>query len=219
MSSAAAENANGRNFELLKDLEICLTCFGLRGQYLDKEHRCDCTPRDDNWRQQEWSRYDIAALIDICSLCARGTMKSGSRYTWLVCDQCRSVNTRIGQVFDGSGKGALPVGRHSIMNQISLGGGNIDDEAIKEFSSWLFGLTKVWSRLFDWRLEEARRLVTDAGFQEPAVPLPMWLDRFPGSVGASVDAFCRYVGYDLPGHRSLKGLSEARTRFLNSPNK
>jgi hypothetical protein len=198
----------------LRAMEVCLKCFRLRGHYEDKEHRCRCIPRDDKWHETEWPHYDIAALIDICNLCARGTMKSGSRYTWLVCDQCRSVNTRIGQVFNASNQGALPVGRHSIMNRIALRGGDLDDAVIKEFSAWLFGLTRVWLRLSDWGHEEAKRLAESGDVHGKAVPLVSWLKRFPSSTGASVDAYCRYVEYDLPDHSLTRSLIAERNRFL-----
>lgn len=198
----------------LRGLSVCLTCFGLRGRFGAKEHRCSCEERDDAWREREWSDYDLSALVDLCNLCARGTMKSGSRYTWLVCDECRSVNAQIGSVFGARGVGALPVGRHSLMNRIALGGTEITDERIAGFSAWLLGLTKIWIRLLDWRTTEARSLADGAGQKGESVPLKAWLQRFPSSTGASVDAFCRFVEYDLPEHPQLERLREARSSFL-----
>jgi len=140
-------------------------------------------------------------------------MKSGSRYTWLVCDDCLAVNRAVGSVMGSSGGGALPVGRHSIMNGVRFGGGDLSDERIRDLTAWLRGLTKVWFRMFDWGPEEASRLGTVVGDVGEAVPLPEWLDRFPHSDGASVDAFCRFVDYDLPEHPSLRYLNEARDGF------
>jgi len=139
-------------------------------------------------------------------------MKSGSRYSWLVCDDCLAVNRTVGSVLGSSDAGALPVGRHSIMNGVRFGGGDLGDAEISVMAEWFLGLTKVWRRLMDWGPEEAKRLSTVLG-NVGEVPLPEWLDRFPGGVGASVDAFCRFVEYDLPEHSSLRHLNKARAGF------
>ena len=105
------------------------------------------------------------------------------------------------------------MGRHSIMNGVRFGGGDLSDERIRDLTAWLRGLTKVWFRMFDWGPAEASRLGTVVGDVGEAVPLPVWLELFPGGVGASVDAFCRFVEYDLPEHPSLDHLNKARARF------
>jgi len=215
MSSNTADTPTWHQVELLADLEICLQCFNLRGSFEEKEHRCRCTPRDDEWREREWGGYDIAALVDLCYLCARNTMKSGSRWSWYACDNCLEVNRAVGAVFDSPKAGALPLGRHSIMNGVSFGGGDISDAAIKDFVAFFSGLTSVWKRIFEWAPEEAGRLAAAAGWDNlESVPLVDWLDRNPTSTGASVDAYSRFVEYDLPEHPLLRGLVEARTGFL-----
>ena len=105
------------------------------------------------------------------------------------------------------------MGRHSIMNGVRFGGGDLGDAEISAMAEWFLGLTKVWRRLMDWGPEEAERLSTVLGNVGETVPLPVWLERLPGSVGASVDAFSRFVEYDLPDHPSLRHLIEARARF------
>ena len=68
----------------------------------------------------------------------------------------------------------------------------------------------------DWGPEEAKRLSTVLGDVGEAVPLPVWLNRFPSSGGASVDAFCRFVEYDLSTHSQLAPLIDARREFFVS---
>ena len=99
MSSPTADIPTWQQAELLADVEICLQCFNLRGRFEEKEHRCRCNPKEDGWREREWGGYDIAALVDICHLCARGTMRSGSRWSWYACDNCLEVNRTVGAVF------------------------------------------------------------------------------------------------------------------------
>ena len=172
MSSHTAETPTWQQAELLADLVVCLECFNLLGRFEGKEHRCRCIPRDDEWREQEWGRRDIPALVDLCHLCARNTMKSGTRWSWYACDTCLEVNRSVGTVLGSPRAGALPLGRHSIMNGVTLGGGNIDDAAVRGFSELLRGLTSVWKRIFEWAPEEAGRLAAAADWGDrESVPL------------------------------------------------
>ena len=215
MSSATADTPTWQQVELLADLEICLQCFKLRGRFEEKQHRCGCDPRDDGWREREWGGYDIAALVDLCHLCARNTMKSGSRWSWYACDSCLNVDRTVGAVFGSPKAGALPLGRHSIMNGVSFGSGDTSDAAIKDFVAFFSGLNSIWKRIFEWAPREAGRLVAAAGWDNlESVPLVDWLEKNPTSPGASVDAYSRFVEYDLPDHPLLKDLVEARTEFL-----
>ncbi len=216
MTSNPAEKPAWQQAELLADLEVCLKCFNLRGSYEGKQHLCPCVPRDDGWREREWGTRDIAALVDLCHLCARNTMKSGSRWTWYACETCLEVNRAVGAVFGSRKAGALPLGRHSMMNGVTLDATDHDETEAAGFVSLLRGLTKVWERIFQWAPQEAGRLAASAGWHPGggAVPLVEWFERFPSSRGASADVFCRFVGYDLPDHPSLGGLLDARRTFL-----
>jgi hypothetical protein len=101
------------------------------------------------------------------------------------------------------------------MNGLTLNAGSHDDAAAAGFVALLRGLTKVWKRIFEWAPEEAGRLAAPTGWDpgEGAVPLVEWLERFPSSHGASVDAFCRFVEFDLPEHPTLRHLNKARNGF------
>ncbi len=158
----------------------------------------------------------MAALIDLCQICARGTMKLGSRYSWLVCNVCLEVNRAVGTVF-GSEGGALPLGRHSMMNRITPGGGSIDDDAVADFVASAFGLISIWEKTFEWASREAALLFSrsNSAVGSALLPLTEWLDLFPTSIGASVDAFCRFCDYDLPDHPQLKALISERSAFLS----
>ena len=199
---------------LLAGLDVCLACFGLRGEFKGREHRCSCTPRDDDWRSRHWEGYDIAAHVDLCHLCARNTMKSGSRYTWYVCDLCRQVNQAVGAVLGSKKAGAVPLGRHSLMNGVSLSTAHLDEASVNAFKDALKGLTSIWRRLSDWRESEATRLIDSIDQRGASMSLNDWLTRFPACMGASVDSFCRFVEFDLPRHPDLEALSAERQRFL-----
>jgi hypothetical protein len=104
-----------------------------------------------------------------------------------------------------------------MMNRVTFGGvRHLDAAAVDHFVALFGGLTSIWKRIFEWATAEAGRLAAsvDWGSGGETVPLPIWLNRFPSSGGASVDAFCRFVEYDLPTHPQLTPLIEARSEFL-----
>jgi hypothetical protein len=76
------------------------------------------------------------------------------------------------------------------------------------------GLLKIWFRLADWKVEEGLRLAESSGATgRGTVPWAEWVSLSPSSEGASADAFCRFVEYDLPEHPSLDHFNMARARF------
>lgn len=186
-----------RNYPI-DDLSVCLACYQLTGTYRDKEHRCRCQTIGDGWRETEWEGYDIAALIDLCYLCARDTMFSGTRWSWYACETCREVNVAAGASL-GRGKwGALPLGMHSMMNGVAFS--LTEDTEPSEFATALIDLHEIWKRLSDWRLAEGSRLASPQGWpaEKAQVPLAEWLTTFPTSYEASRDALVRFVGVEPP---------------------
>jgi hypothetical protein len=201
-------------------MSVCATHLILVGTYADKEHRCPCNPGGDDWREREWAGYDIAALLDLCNICVRDVMGSGTRWSWRACETCRSVNNRIATAINGEihpGNQILPLGRHSVMNGIAIGPGSLRSGHLTEQSvEPLASFFEFSSRLINWQQEEGRRLTDRAGFAGlDRVPLDDWLAANPGSLGASVDAFCRFIDEDdVPDHRELDELKEARHAHL-----
>jgi hypothetical protein len=122
----------------------------------------------------------------------------------------------VGAVVGGYRSGALPLGRHSLMNGAAMRVGADSDSEIAEFARTLKDLLREWRRLGEWRKAEARRLADSAMLTSGRgeVPLEEWLRTFRSSEGASVDAFCRYVGAELPDHPDLRYLTDARLEFL-----
>jgi hypothetical protein len=199
----------------LADLGLCLTCFSFRGTYQGRDHRCQCH-RDASWRASEWEGYDIAELIALCKLCARDTMDSGTRWSWLACETCRDVNRKIGAVTGGRRHGALPLGRHSLMNGVSLEVTDQNESHIRGFAEALSQLSHIWTGIFDWGSTERRRLADAAPIEGDVVPLSRWLATFPSSTGHSVDAFCRFTGFELPEVAEFEELNAARRIAVGS---
>jgi len=82
------------------------------------------------------------------------------------------------------------------MNRIVIGPGSLrSDDLTEESVEPLASFFEFSSRLIDWQQKEGRRLVDRGGFAGlDRVPLDDWLAANAGSLDASVDAFCRFVG-------------------------
>ena len=206
----------------LSGLVVCTACFRLRGSYRDKEHRCSCQPHPAEWRDSVWAGYDLAQLLDLCHLCARQVVGSGSRWSWYGCGSCREVNLAVATAIGSPPPGILPLGWHSLMNGVGMRADlPHDDEQVTGFANALISSVKTWTKLFAWQSSEATGLATRAGWLADGtaeVPLPIWLVRWPGSLAASVDAFCRFLEVDLPPTTELGGLLEARSDFRSANN-
>lgn len=175
----------------IDDLVLCLVCFRPRGTYKGKEHRCRCVESDSRWLAEHWEGYDIPALIDLCSLCLRDVVKSGSRWTWYACPTCREVNSLAERsVGEGEQKG-VPLGRHSLMNGIRLR----DPGSSGEFFTAARHMRTVSKRLSIWRQQEGRRLSASGGFGARTVTIPLeeWLICFDVGWPSSADAYERFI--------------------------
>ena len=200
--------------EQVAGMDLCLACFGLRGEFKAKTHRCVCQPMEDDWRERgEWTGYDIPLHVEVCGLCVRGTMKSGSRWTAYACRTCLDLNLAVGRAL-GSDRGVLPLGRHSLMNGVGLRHSEYEDEGLAGLSAVLVQLVQVWFRLADWKVEEGQRRTSDAFKGMKTIPWSNWEQANPVSAGASADAFCRFVEYDLPEHPLLDTYRLARHSFV-----
>lgn len=195
-------------------MDLCLTCFGLRGELRGRTHKCRCQALTDDWRERgEWAGYDIPLHVEVCRLCVRGTMKSGSRWSSYACTTCLELNLVVGRAL-GSDRGALPLGRHSLMNGVGLRASEQQTEGLAGLSAALMQLVQIWVRLADWKVEEGQRLTFDTVWERTkTVRWHDWSESNPVSPGASVDAYCRFVEYDLPEHPVLYGYISERARF------
>lgn len=100
---------------------VCTTCFDLTSLGQDYQH-CKCEPKPD----VQIPNVDCPSGFLLCALCARNYAGGLSRWSWLVCNQCKSIAAH--KRINGWN---IPIGRHSLMNQISWPT-HVDDQTERE---------------------------------------------------------------------------------------
>ena len=144
---------------------------------------------------ERWEGCDVSRARDLCIVCFRGTAGGTSRWAWLACDDCSAINAALERAW---GFRPLALGRHSLMNGIGIRGG-ASPEVVKQQAARLAEFAKSNGGLREWRHQEYRRVA--AKFDPLAdIPLRVWQQEWPPSRRASVDAFSRLLGRELPLH-------------------
>ena len=173
----------------ITELSVHIPCGGLRGP-VQRPLWQSCRHEDS---PQKWEGVDVSRHYDLCIVCFRATAGGISRWSWLACADCRSVNDAIAQVW---GFRPFALGRHSLMNGIGLHGGASPElrqrqaERLSEFAGG------DW-RLKGWREHEYRLMA--ARFEPDAdVPLREWQQAWLPRPAASREAFARLIGPAYP---------------------
>ena len=168
-------------------LLVCTTCFGLTSAGHGMQ-RCRCE------KYQAYPGVDCPSGFHLCTMCAASIAGGTGRYSWNVCEVClkfnRSLNTKYGV--------CLPLGRHSIMNGISIpihATKSVQEEGITEMLNFL---DKAQS-LSDWGDLQARQLFESVPMwrKEPFIRVTTWEAKFALSkvkaTTRSVDSFKGYL--------------------------
>jgi hypothetical protein len=90
---------------------VCTRCGGLAGpnpHNRDHVQRCYCP---SSAPPPIWPGHDFARHSELCGLCASTVIPSGSRWSSLLCDECRGTAHTINMA---AGTAIIPVGRHSL---------------------------------------------------------------------------------------------------------
>lgn len=172
-------------------LAVHLPCGRIRGTTVYGRQGCPCAP------SEPWPNCDVSSTTDLCQVCARGTAGGVSRWSWLGCTSCRSVERALQEWL---GIRVLPLGRHSIMNGVAHRLAAATTDEVDAFCHSFGALGLSWSKLFDWGQDETRRLTALGSFPLEDVPLNVWQRAFPPSVSASVDAYERFLRTKIPAH-------------------
>lgn len=192
MTNESLSPADAALRESITELSVHIPCGGLRGpvQRSDPGLWQSCRHEDS---PQQWEGADVSRHYDLCIVCFRATAGGISRWSWLACLDCRSVNDTIAQVW---GFRPFALGRHSLMNGIGMRGGlppEVQRRQAEQLTEFAGG---------DWRLKAWRdheyRLMASRFEPEADVPLREWQQAWPPGPTASREAFARLMGPAYP---------------------
>lgn len=172
------------------DLLVCTTCFGLTSA----GHGMQCC------RCEKYKTYrgvDCPSGFHLCYMCAASLAGGTGRYSWNVCEVCLKFNRNLQSNYGVS----LPLGRHSLMNGLSIpihATRSIQDKGITEMLNYL----EKAQNISDWGNLQARALFESIPMwrKEPFIRLQRWEEKFALSkvkaTSRSVTAFKQYLRID-----------------------
>ena len=131
-------------------LFVCTTCFSLTSLSSGMQ-RCRC----EGYKAYEG--VDCPSGYHLCYICAATVAGGTGRYSWNACESCLKFNRSLQNKYGFS----LPLGRHSIMNAISVplsASPEVQEKAIKE----MLNFVEVSVAISDWGLLQARTLYESA---------------------------------------------------------
>lgn len=180
----------------LDGFAICPDCRTLRGPCAPVSlpgrivmQGCDCErrarePRSEEQRRAErWGNFDFNVAVELCRCCGRVPLRSGSRWSVWLCEECKprvlALNGRFGRTI-------VPIGRHSMMHGIGIPGPvtENDAEAIEEFVGSANGLFRAIDRLEEWARERVAYNIYRLGLD---VDAPVHLTEYLDCIAESQD--------------------------------
>jgi hypothetical protein len=194
------------------EMVVCGTCGQVRGpwhyaheclRHVTLVQSCRCT------REKEplWPRFDFNTSVELCWCCAAEAVSSGSRWSLVLCPDCKA---RAIALMRGVGRFVVPIGRHSLMNRVSLSvsGPRPSTEVVAQFAARLQRFSGGLTVLYEWSQRQA--LVNEAAIgakDAPAIPLPDYLSAvaaLPVHKAAVFGELCREIGVE-PAHDDAGG--------------
>lgn len=174
----------------MSNLYVCTKCFGLTSNGSGMQ-RCNC---------EEYKTYpgvDCPSGFHLCYICATSLAGGTGRYSWNVCSTCLEYNRKLATDFGIS----LPLGRHSIMNGLSipLHGAKIEQDL---FITQLLKSIELAESLSEWGTAEARALFDSVPKwrKKTHILLSDWEAKFHltsvRATSRSVVAFKKFLGVE-----------------------
>ena len=172
------------------ELSVCTTCFSLTSLGLGMQS-CRC---------EEYKAYegvDCPSGYHLCHICAVGLAGGTSRWAWNACEPCLKFNRKLAKEYGFS----LPLGRHSVMNSISISMAASEQEQERATKQMIKFLQNCESQE-DWAVLRARTLFESVPSwrQEKLISLAMWQGEFHVSkvktAARTVQAFKEYLRVD-----------------------
>ena len=189
------------------NFEICPGCRGIRGEWvLDdlsasrRVQTCRCGPPPD--KVKVWAGFDHNTAVELCRCCALVPLRSGSKFSVWLCDDCRP---RVTTLRAPDGALVVPISRHSLMHGIGHRPG--DGQTSREFHGHLMGFFDRIDHLREWMASLITENLSRAGLplDEP-VGLRLYCQRAWNEGLSKEEAFaglCHHFGFEPPSENGL----------------
>ena len=90
------------NFAKYPDLMVCSDCFRIyrfgdyispRLEYWRHWQKCDCSEKAEMPEDvdEQWTWFDFNKRVELCYCCGKVLLKSGSKWNFFFCDECRQM--------------------------------------------------------------------------------------------------------------------------------
>jgi hypothetical protein len=159
----------------MPELEICTTCFDLRGELDGWMNPCRCDLAAWEARGERHPRFgDLVRNVQMCQCCTLAVLRSGSRWSVWFCANCLPHVTERNEA---AGLCVVPIGRHSMMNRVELAGDTDPDSVeLDVFVDAARGLFDRIDRLDTWARRRTHDLLDRLGLLgPPGVPVTTYL--------------------------------------------
>lgn len=178
-------------------LKVCGTCTELFGTfYLAKQelviHYCRCARVDRFDPKHRWPRFDFNVAAELCYCCGQVLLRSGIKFAVWFCDACkdqvRLLNARLGRY-------VVPIGRHSVMGGLGLGGVATPVEMFVFCEEWNGVLTSMRS-VHKWKRRVVHDVLAERWDDPPhEVPVLDYLARCTPSEEETMRRFRDMMGF------------------------
>ena len=171
-----------------------------------QEQRCryvDCPYREERWHRPKTELPepfgDFPEAIELCHCCASAVIPSGSKFSSFFCDDCRAAVMRLTSAL---GTAAIPLGRHSLMNGVTLAGGAAarDPLRVKSFALAVQHSFNRIDRLWSWQRTVVADHIAAMQLDARCVPASAYLAFTASDALPKRELFrqlCRYFGIEV----------------------
>jgi hypothetical protein len=120
------------------------------------------------------TNLDYPTPAELCRCCGLELLPSGSKWSVWFCDECKG---RVVALNKAAGRCVVPIGRHSMMNQVFDRGRTRDQVTVEGFVVELRDMVGGIQRLSEWAAEVVRRNCESLGLSgNPSVRLSAYLE-------------------------------------------
>jgi len=175
---------------IYNDMKICAVCGEVFGRIrFPGEPKIFYQPCPCSWIADErtikndlveYLNLDFSQAVTLCYGCGRELVQSGSKWSPFFCEYCLGY-IRGSNATDPGFPGWIPVGRHSMMNGLSLGGPDAQDkEKVEQFCQAVNSLQERIEHLGCWRRLVVSKAREEVGFpKEGDIKLADYLEAVP----------------------------------------